>query len=94
MEYRMRSKEANGMDLLAKERSCIRCRGLLVSDWFYDLKNPVEYHVKVLRCVQCGHRVDPTIVRNLIHPPVPDDLEEGVGYQYSVSTEHVEDAAF
>jgi hypothetical protein len=34
-----------------------RCKGLLMSDWFYDLKNPVEYHVKVLRCVQCGHRV-------------------------------------
>lgn len=93
MEYSMRSKEANGMDRLAEERSCIRCRGLLVSDWFYDLKNPVEYNVKVLRCVQCGHRVDPTIVRNRIHPPVPD-LEEGLGYQHSVSTEHVEDAAF
>jgi hypothetical protein len=50
--------------------------------------------VKVLRCVQCGHRVDPTIVRNRIHPPVPDDLEEGLGYQYSVSIEQVEDAAF
>jgi hypothetical protein len=71
-----------------------RCKGLLVSDWFYDLKNPVEYHVKVLRCVQCGHRVDPRIVRNRIHPPVPDDLEEGLGYQYSVSIEQVEDAAF
>ena len=94
MEYRMRSKEASGMDRLAEERSCIRCRGLLVSDWFYDLKNPVEYHVKVLRCVQCGDRVDPTIVRNRIHPPVPVNLEEGLGYQDSVSTEDVEIAAF
>ena len=82
------------MDRLAEERSCVRCGGLLVSDWFYDLKNPVEYHVKVLRCVQCGDRVDPTIARNRIHPPGPDNLEEGLGYQYSVSTEHVEDAAF
>ena len=44
--------------------SCARCAGLLVNDWCYDLANTDEYHAKILRCVQCGHRIDPVILRN------------------------------
>lgn len=39
--------------------SCARCRGLLVNEWSYDLENTGEDGAKFLRCVQCGHRVDP-----------------------------------
>ena len=45
-------------------RSCARCAGLLVNDWCYDLDYPGDHDAKVLRCVQCGHRVDSVIVQN------------------------------
>ena len=55
--------------LLASEqfstRSCARCAGLLVYEWRDDV--PDEDN-KVLRCVQCGHRVDPLILRNRLLP--------------------------
>ena len=59
-------------------RSCARCAGLLVSDWCYDLANSGEHDANVLRCVQCGHRVDPVILRNQIRPPVANDHARGV----------------
>jgi hypothetical protein len=51
-------------------RSCARCAGLLVNEWYYDLDNTGEYNAETLRCVQCGHRVDPVILQNQIRPPV------------------------
>jgi len=47
-------------------RSCARCAGLLVNEWYYDLDNTGEHNVEILRCVQCGHRIDPVIVQNQI----------------------------
>lgn len=49
-------------------RSCTRCAGLLVNDWCYDLDNTGAYKAEVLRCVQCGYRIDPVILRNQIRP--------------------------
>lgn len=51
-------------------KCCVRCAGLLVKEWCYDLINTGEHNATVLRCVQCGHRVDPVILRNRIQPPV------------------------
>ena len=51
-------------------RSCARCAGLLVNEWYYDLDNTGEYNTETFRCVQCGHRVDPVILQNQIRPPV------------------------
>ena len=51
-------------------RSCARCAGLLVTEWYYDLHNTGEHNVETLRCVQCGYRVDPVILQNQIRPPV------------------------
>jgi hypothetical protein len=45
-------------------RSCVRCNGSLVNDWCYDLDNTGEHIASVLRCVQCGHRIDPVILQN------------------------------
>ena len=47
-------------------RSCARCAGLLVTEWYYDLHNTGADHLETLRCVQCGHRVDPVILQNQI----------------------------
>jgi hypothetical protein len=49
-------------------RSCARCAGLLVEDWCYDLINSGEHTAEVFRCVQCGYRVDPVILRNQARP--------------------------
>lgn len=60
-------------------RSCSRCAGLLVNEWCYDLANTGEHSPTVLRCVQCGHRVDPVILRNQIPPPVQSRAYGGCG---------------
>ncbi len=44
--------------------SCPRCTGLLVNEWSYDLCNTGEHKAKLLRCVQCGYRIDPVILQN------------------------------
>jgi hypothetical protein len=54
-------------------RSCARCAGLLVSDWCSDLANTGEHNAELLRCVQCGNRVDPVIVQNHLRLPVAND---------------------
>ena len=47
-------------------RSCLRCEGLLVSEWSYDLQNPDNHMAETLRCVQCGNRIDAVISHNQI----------------------------
>ena len=97
MEHGQKLKKVNWKALLRKElagtTSCVRCAGLLVGDWFYDLKNAGEYQVNVLRCVQCGYRVDPTIVANRTRPAVVHVREERLKDQRSVNSERWEDAA-
>lgn len=72
-----------------KTTSCARCTGLLVSEWCYDLENTGQHKAEVMRCVQCGYRVDPTIVHNR---SVLDDLRERVRFQHLVNREHLEEA--
>jgi hypothetical protein len=96
MEHGLKLEKKHWVELLTTEHSgttsCARCTGLLVSDWFYDLENPGEYYVKALRCVQCGHRVDPTIARNRIRPPLLRNREGQLEDQRSMNGEHWEDA--
>lgn len=97
MEHGLKLEKENWTELLRKENmrttSCPRCMGLLVSDWFYDLENPGEYHVKVRRCVQCGHRIDPTIVQNRIRLTVAHNREGRLKEEHLMNAEHWEDAA-
>ena len=67
-------------------RTCARCAGLLVNEWYYDLENTGEHSVETLRCVQCGHRVDPVIVRNQLRPPVETQHGRPVRQRYSTRT--------
>jgi hypothetical protein len=104
MERRMESREAtrggNGhvvRFLPVREqfytRSCARCAGLLVKEWCYDLDNSGEYNAEVLRCVQCGHRVDPVIVQNQIRLPVANDHVRRAQPKRSASMELLRKAA-
>ena len=67
-------------------RSCARCAGLLVNEWYYDLNNTGEHSVETLRCVQCGHRVDPVILQNQIRPQVENQQVRQVRQRYSTRT--------
>lgn len=67
-------------------RSCARCAGLLVTEWYYDLHNTGADHLETLRCVQCGHRVDPVILQNQIQPPVESHQLRQVQRKYSART--------
>ena len=67
-------------------KSCVRCAGLLVTEWYYDLRNTGAADLETLRCVQCGHRVDPVILQNRIQPPVESHQLRQVQRKYSART--------
>jgi len=44
---------------------CIRCRGLMVQDQFYDLFDDSGHlHVRAWRCICCGNVLDRQILNN------------------------------
>ncbi|HNP60294.1 MAG TPA: hypothetical protein PKM72_05605 [Nitrospirales bacterium] len=51
-------------DQMSAERTmkCHRCAGLLVRDSIYNLDGQF-HHLEVLRCLNCGDTVDPTILK-------------------------------
>ena len=74
-------------------RSCARCAGLLVIEWYFDLHNTGADHLKTLRCVQCGYRVDPVILQNQIQPLVESQQVRQVQRKYSARTGMVRELA-
>lgn len=67
-------------------RSCVRCAGLLVSEWSYDLQNPGNHNVETLRCVQCGNRIDPVILQNQVRLSVERQSKRQVRHTDSMRT--------
>jgi len=67
-------------------RSCSRCAGLLVTEWTYDLGNSNEISAEVLRCLQCGQRVDPAILRNRVRLQTSESLSPARLKDNSVNT--------
>ncbi len=49
--------------------TCLRCEGLMVSDWYYDLLETGEINFVGWRCLNCGAVVDPVIVANREYQP-------------------------
>ena len=74
-------------------RSCARCAGLLVHDWCYDLINIGEHTAEVFRCVQCGHRVDPVILRNQVRSQTKSACAGGTQQRGAASTAMSDEAA-
>lgn len=76
--------------LSAKEqfstRSCVRCAGLLVSEWSYDLQNPGSHNIETLRCVQCGNRIDPVILQNQVRLSVERQSKRQVRHSDAMRT--------
>ena len=74
-------------------RSCSRCAGLLVNEWTYDLNNDSEISAEVLRCLQCGQRVDPVILRNRVLSHNASERIRRVGHKDSINTATTREAA-
>ena len=74
-------------------KSCARCAGLLVTEWYYDMHNTGAVHLDTLRCVQCGHRVDPVILQNQIQSTVESHQVRKVQRKYSARTGLVRELA-
>ena len=74
-------------------RCCARCGGLLVTEWYYDLHNTGADYLETLRCVQCGHRVDPVILQNQIQPSVESHQLRQMQRKYSARTGMVRELA-
>ncbi len=54
------------------ESTCIRCGGLMVTDFSMDLLFCIgETEFGATRCVQCGEVVDPVILKNRRTRPAP-----------------------
>jgi hypothetical protein len=66
--------------------SCPRCTGLLVNECSYDLSSEGDHKANLLRCVQCGYRIDPVILQNRRRTTAENaDIRE-TWHMYSVST--------
>jgi hypothetical protein len=54
-----------GSSAVQRGSTCIRCGGLMVTDFYMDLLFCIgETEFAAQRCVQCGEVVDPVILRN------------------------------
>lgn len=65
---------------------CPRCAGLLVNEWCNDFWNAGEQKARVLRCVQCGCRIDAVILQNQRRPTVKSVHIGDTRHMYPVST--------
>lgn len=79
----MRSRPASEQ---LSTRSCARCSGLLVNEWYYDIHSTGTHHLETFRCIQCGHRVDPVILQNQIGLQVERQSVRQVRPRYSTRT--------
>lgn len=56
----------------SRSGTCVRCGGLMVSEFCLDLLNSTgELEIETLRCVQCGDVADPVILQNRLRQQEP-----------------------
>ncbi|MEY4704647.1 MAG: hypothetical protein RL042_843 [Nitrospirota bacterium] len=64
-------------------RICMRCGGLLVTEYYLDLQDDTgQIGITGLRCTSCGEVVDPVILRNRLNQP-PDLLHGAKQRKYA-----------
>lgn len=51
--------------------TCMRCRGLMVSEYLFDLEGGTTRWAQSWRCVNCGHRDDAVIRAHRSREAVP-----------------------
>jgi hypothetical protein len=53
----------------AGEGICMRCGGLMVTEYYMDLQDDTgQIGITGLRCTSCGEVIDPVILRNRLYP--------------------------
>ena len=53
----------------AGEGICMRCGGLMVTEYYLDLQDDTgQIGITGLRCTSCGEVIDPVILRNRLNP--------------------------
>ena len=53
----------------AGEVICMRCGGLMVTEYYLDLQDDTgQIGITGLRCTSCGEVIDPVILRNRLNP--------------------------
>ena len=63
--------------------TCLRCGGLMVSDYHLDLQDDSsQIGITGFRCTSCGEVVDPVILRNRLHQ-TPDLLHGAKQRKYA-----------
>ena len=64
-------------------RICMRCGGLLVTEYYLDLQDDTgQIGITGLRCTSCGEVVDPVILRNRLNQ-TPDLLHGTMQRKYA-----------
>ena len=65
----LNNPEGTGLPLVLSHATCIRCGGLMVTEFCLDLYDDTgKLSFLARRCVQCGDLVDPIILKNRYHP--------------------------
>jgi hypothetical protein len=54
--------------------TCMRCRGLMVSEYLFDLDGGTERWALSWRCVNCGHRDDTVMRAHRYRETIPSAL--------------------
>jgi ribosomal protein S27AE len=69
MEVEHNGPQGTGLPLVLSHTTCIRCGGLMVTEFCLDLLDDTgKLSFLARRCVQCGDLVDPIILKNRHHP--------------------------
>ncbi len=69
MAMGLNKPEYTGLPLVLSHASCVRCGGLMVTEFGLDLFDDTgKLSFLARRCVQCGDLVDPVILKNRHHP--------------------------
>jgi ribosomal protein S27AE len=69
MEMEYTGPKGTGLPLVLSHATCVRCGGLMVTEFCLDLLDDTgKLSFLARRCVQCGDLVDPIILKNRHHP--------------------------
>ena len=69
MEMEYTGPQGTGLPLILSHTTCVRCGGLMVTEFCLDLLDDTgKLSFLARRCVLCGDLVDPIILKNRHHP--------------------------
>ena len=67
---------------------CPRCQGLMVADECVDSESSAEISIVAWRCLSCGERLDPVILKNRASPVLIHSRARGQTNVYGLEVLH------